>query len=236
MIALLGGWLALFTAFVAGIALLAAAPNTRAVLLMSVGLVVLWVGLGGFLMRRFRDPIRAVVQAMRIDWRIKLILFATLLAMLEEAITTGMTNLAPWFGVPLGAAYITASANYWDVICLHSVVVFIPMFAAWAFLLQRYAFRPSAVLLLFGMTGMVSETIFGGAQAMIQFAMWIFVYGLMLYLPAYCLPVERGAQKPRWWHYILAVFLPILAAIPVALIVSSLHPISIHFPPILPGS
>ena len=34
-----------------------------------------------------------------------------------------MTNCAPLFGVPFGQAYITASANYFDVVLYHSVVM-----------------------------------------------------------------------------------------------------------------
>ena len=45
-----------------------------------------------------------------------------LLAMLEEVVTTSMTNCAPLFGVKIGEAYITASSNYFDVILRHSVV------------------------------------------------------------------------------------------------------------------
>jgi hypothetical protein len=38
----------------------------------------------------------------------------TALALMEEAITSSMTNLAPLFGVKIGEAYITASTNYFD--------------------------------------------------------------------------------------------------------------------------
>jgi uncharacterized membrane protein YhdT len=156
--------------------------------------------------------------------------------MVEEAVTTGMTNLAPVFGVPIGAAYITASANYFDVVCFHSVVVFIPMFIAWAVILRSYDFSPNAVFLLFGLTGLTAEMSFSGAQAVTEFGLWIFVYGLMVYLPAYTLPVDRGAKKPPWWMYPAAVLLPVLFAIPVAVIVGAAHPIRIHFPPIPPNS
>jgi hypothetical protein len=158
------------------------------------------------------------------------------MALIEEAITTTMTNLAPFFGVPIGAAYITASGNYLDVVFLHSVVVFVPMFIGWAVLLQRYEFSPNAVLLLFGITGITAEASFGGTQAFAEFGLWIFVYGLMVYLPAYSLPSNRGAKQPRWYHYVIAIFIPVLFSIPVAIIISLLHPIKIHFPPILPGS
>jgi hypothetical protein len=136
----------------------------------------------------------------------------------------------------VGAAYITASANYLDVVCRHSVVAFVPMFAGWAVMLRYYDFSPNAVFLLFGLTGVLAELMFGGAQALIGFGLWIFVYGLMVYLPAYAVPSDRGARRPRVWHYALAVLLPIGCAIPVALAVRALHPVSIHFPPIPPGS
>jgi hypothetical protein len=236
LIAVLALWLALSTAAVVIIALAAARPNFRAEILMGAGLVLLWVGLGGFLMRLFRDPVRDFVRAIRIDWRIKFVLFATVLALAEEAVTTAMTNLAPLFGVPVGSAYITASENYFDVVCLHSVVVFVPMFLGWAVLLRYYDFSPNAVFLLFGLTGLTAEMSFSGAQAVTEFGLWIFVYGLMVYLPACIIPAERGARKPRWWHYPLAVFFPILFAIPVAAAVGMAHPIRIHFPPIAPNS
>lgn len=229
-------WLGISTTGLLIIALIGAPPNTRAVLLMGTGLVVFWVLIGGIYTLRLRDRIRKRVLAIKLDWRIKFVLFATFLALIEEAITTTMTNLAPVFGVPIGSAYITASANYLDVVCLHSVVVFIPMFIAWTFLLQRYSFSPNSVLLLFGITGITGEAMFGGPQAFAEFGLWIFVYGLMVYLPAYTLPEDRGAKPPRWYHYVLAVFFPVILSTPVAMVISTIHPIPIHFPPILPGT
>ncbi len=236
LIAAVGVWLILSTSAIAAIALFGAPPNTRAVMLMGSGLVLFWVVLGGTAQRLLRDPVRSFGRAIRIDWRIKFVVGATALALLEEVITTTMTNLAPLFGVPYGSAYITASGNYFDVVCLHSVVVFIPMFIGWAFLLQRYEFSPNAVFLLFGLTGLTAEASFGGLQAFAEFALWIFVYGLMIYLPAYTLPAERGAKKPPWWMYPAAVFFPVLFAIPVTVLVGLAHPIKIHFPVIPSGS
>ena len=231
-----GIWLGVTTSLLLVIAFTGAAPNTRAVFLMGSGLILIWVLICGMLMRVFRDPIAGAVRRIGLDWWVKFVLFATLLAMTEELVTTSMTNAAPLFGVPVGAAYITASANYFDVIALHSVVVFIPMFIAWAVLLRIIDFHPNEVFLLFGLTGMLGEAIYGGGQAFAEFAFWIFVYGLMVYLPAYSLPAERSARPPRWWHYPLAVILPILFSIPVAAVVSTLHPYPVHFPPILPNS
>jgi hypothetical protein len=217
-------------------ALVGAPPNTRAILLMGTGLVVLWILIGGIITLLLRDRIRELILRIKLDWHLKFVLFATLLALLEEAITTTMTNLAPVLGVPLGAAYITASSNYLDVVFLHSVIVFIPMFIGWAVLLHRYNFSPNAVLLLFGITGVTAEASFGGAQAFSEFGLWIFVYGLMVYLPAYTLPSNRGTKQALWYHYIMAIFFPVLFSIPVAIIIGLVHPIKIHFPPILPGS
>lgn len=232
-IKILASWLLLSTAFVT-IALWQSAVG-RAVLGMGWGLIILWIFVGGGLMHRFRDSIRYRVSAIRLDWRIKFVWFATLLALVEEAITTTMTNLAPLFGVKPGEAYITASANYLDVVALHSVVVFVPMFVGWAVLLWRYHFSPFSVFVLFGLTGTLAEMSFGPQQAL-QFGMWIFVYGLMVYLPAYCVPADRNARAPRWWHYPMAVVVPFIfiPLVPLPLIKMLLfpnHP-DIHFPPI----
>jgi hypothetical protein len=210
--------------------------NQRAMIEMGWGLIVLWILVGGTLMWRFRDRIRALVLAVPWDWRVKFILFATLLALLEEAITTTMTNLAPLFGVAVGQAYITASANYFDVVALHSVVLFIPLFVAWALFLSRYDFSPFAVFILFGMTGTLAEMSFGGPQHLLEFGLWIFVYGLMVYLPAYSVPSERTKRKPGWWLYPLAVVVPFAfeVLVPTGLVVGLLYPghPKIHFPPI----
>ena len=236
LIAAVGAWLILSTVFIAAIALLGAPPNARAVLLMGSSLVLVWVVLGGSLQLLLRDPARAFLQGVRIDPRIKFVALATILALTEEAVTTTLTNLAPLFGVPYGSAFITASGNYFDVVCLHSVVVFVPMFIGWSLLLQRYDFSPNAVFLLFGLTGLSAEISFSGMQALPEFGLWIFVYGLMVYLPAHAFPSGRGARKPPWWMYPAAVFIPVLFAIPVAFVVGSLHPVRIHFPDIPPNS
>jgi len=39
----------------------------------------------------------------------------------------------------------------------------------------------------------------------------------MIYLPAATVPQERGARTARWWHWLMAVFLPIFFVIPLAL-------------------
>ncbi|HVV71375.1 MAG TPA: hypothetical protein VHI52_07735 [Verrucomicrobiae bacterium] len=210
-------------------------PRARAVMGMGWGLILSWILIGGAMMYRFRERVRSMVVRVPLDWRLRFILFSTLLALLEEVITTTMTNLAPWFGVKVGEAYITASTNYLDVVCLHSVVMFVPMFVAWAVLLWRFDFSPFAVFLLFGLTGTFAETNFGLPNPL-EFGLWIFVYGLMVYLPAYCVPSDRQARVPRWWHYPLATLVPFVFVplVPLPLLAGLLYPHhpKIHFPPI----
>lgn len=206
----------------------------HAVISMGSGLVLLWIILCGSLMYIFRDRVKSLVQSIPLHWQVKFILFGILMAMLEEAITTTMTNLAPLFGVEVGEAYITASANYFDVILHHSVIVFVPWFIAWAWILKRYDFSPFWAFLLFGSNGLLAESLTFGWEHLNEFALWIFVYGLMIYLPAYTVPAEHGAQQPKLWHAALAFILPFLIGIPWAIIVNLIfpnHP-SIHFPPI----
>jgi hypothetical protein len=209
--------------------------RARAVIGMGWGLILLWVFLGGIMMHGFREPIRAAMARVRLDWRLKFILFATALALIEEAITTTMTNLAPLFGVKVGEAYITASAISLDVVALHRVVPFIGLFMGWAVILWRYDFSPFAVFVLFGLSGTLAEMSFGLQHAQ-EFGLWIFVYGLMVYLPAICAPTDRQALTPRWWQYPLAVvvpflFVPLNPLIWISGLLSPHHP-KIHFPPI----
>lgn len=200
---------------------------------MATGLSVLWIGGCGLLSLWGRDAIRRFTCRAPLPPPLTFFLFATLLALVEEAVATLMTNCAPLFGVRVGEAYVTASANYFDVILFHSVVVFLPQFAAWAWLLGRYDFSPFAVFVLFGLTGWLNETLFAGPQ-ILALAQWILIYGLMTYLPAYCYPARPGRTRVRWRHYPLAVVLPILAAMPVVALLLGViapgHP-SIHFPP-----
>jgi hypothetical protein len=209
-------------------------PVARAIIGMGWGLIILWVGAGGSLMYLLRDKVRNVTAQMRLNWRWKFILFSTVLALVEEAITTTMTNLAPLFGVPVGKAYITASTNYIDVVTMHSVVVFLPMFVGWQWLLGRWRFTSSQVFVLFGITGTLAECSFG-IEHLREFGLWIFVYGLMVWLPAYCVPEERAARPPRWWLFPIAVIVPFafILLIPTPLLAKwyDPHHPAIHFQP-----
>lgn len=181
----------------------------KAFIKMALGLILVWVILGGSLMVAFRDPVKKFVRQIPFPWQVTFFLCCTFLALIEEGITVSMTNLAPLFGVEVGQAFITASANYLHTVLFHSVIVFIPMFLAWTILLRYFAFSPAQVFLLFGMTGSLAEMSMAPTNVLAGF--WFFVYGLMVYLPAYSLPGERGARKPPWWAYPLAVTAPLVS-------------------------
>jgi len=214
-------------------------PVKRAVVGMAWGLIVLWIGGCGLAMRRWAERVNLAVSRLPLPWPLKFVLGCIALACTEEGITTLMTNSAPLFGVKVGQAYITASANYLDVILYHSVVIFVPMFIGWALLLRWWRFTPFAVFLLFGITGLLAETLTFGPQNLGNFAFWIFVYGLMVWLPAHWAPEDRPARPPPWWAFPVAALFPLLL-VPLDFVLAPWlwltpkHP-QIHFPPIAGG-
>jgi hypothetical protein len=207
--------------FVAFVLLVGGGPRERAVILMALGLIAIWVVLGGLLQLRFRDRIRERVLAWKLAWRVKFVLFATGLLLLEEVVSTAMTNLAPVLGSARGEAYITASDNYFLTVAFHSASVLFPAYIGWAWVLKRYDFTPNEVFLLYGFLGTTAEA--GINPTALISGFWFFIYGLMIYLPAYSLPRERGAVKPRAKHYALAVFVPYLCQIPAVVVVVTLR-------------
>ena len=195
---------------------------------MGASLAFVWCILGGAIMFLARNRVRGLVQRSPFGPKTTFFLFATALALLEEGVTTTLTNLAPVFGN--GAAFITASRNYLEVVLFHSVVVFLPMFAVWSWLLSRFVFAPAAVFLLFGANGILAELLLGG-PALLMAPFWIYVYGLMIYLPAFSFPVQPSARLPRWFHYPLAVFSCLVASAALAILVIRLSPHLPHFAP-----
>ncbi|MFH1801256.1 MAG: hypothetical protein ABH804_00255 [archaeon] len=186
--------------------------HEKAVVKMGFLLIFIWICFCGSLMYLFRDKIKKFIQKIPLGWKIKFILFAIILLLIEEAIAVSMSNLAPFFGSEIGKAYITASANYFHTIFFHSAIVIIPMFFIWAFFLSRYDFKPTQVFLLFGLSGSIGEATMAPVNFIMGF--WFFIYGLMIYLPAYSLPdaKKRGAEKPKLRHYILSVIAPLIFA------------------------
>ncbi len=227
--------LMLFSGFLYLVAKDAGDSTAYAMVRMAWCLIIVWVVLGGGAMYLFRNRVRAFLRAVSFPWQVTFVLSATALALLEEVVTVTLTNLAPAFGVRVGQAFITASTNYFDVVLFHSVIVFIPMFIAWSLLLTRYDFKPFAVFFLFGAMGIVGEaTIVGPASALAGAVMWIFVYGLMVYLPAYAIPENRGARSVGVIHHLFAVPVAfVLSApllIPIVFVITQVlgHP-SMHF-------
>ena len=191
-------------------------PHARAKVLMGFLLVLVWCLGVGLLSYYQRDRFKRFFGVINIPWQIKFVVSAIVLAMLEEVVTTSLTNAAPLLGSDTGKAMITASTNYAEVVFLNSVwPVFVPWILAWAVLLTRYDFPPNHAFLLFGLLGTIAETTFGLGSLMAGF--WFFVYGLMVYLPAYSLP-RRKTVPLRWWHYPLTLALPFAFMFPWALI------------------
>ena len=197
-----------------------------AILLMAATLALVWNVLGGMVMYLIRNPVRELVGKSPCGRGVRFVGFATVLALLEEALTTTLTNLAPEFGS--SQAFITASRNYLEVVLWHSVIVIVPMFVVWAWLLSRYAFTPSSVFLLFGINGILGEWFIGG-PALLMAPFWIFIYGLMIFLPAYAFPKDPEAHAPRWYHYPGAIAGCLLASAAVALVVNVASPWLPHF-------
>ena len=79
-------------------------PVHRAVLGMGWGLLLLWVAGCGLGMLYWRERLNQWAARAPIPWGLKFVLGCTLLALLEEAITTALTNSAPWFRVAVGEA------------------------------------------------------------------------------------------------------------------------------------
>ena len=100
---------------------------------------------------------------------------------------------------------------------------------------KAHDFSPFAVFLLFGITGILCEATINPAGAFFGIAQWIFIYGLMVYLPAYCLPQGRGARPVEWYHYVFFVPAVFLIALPLLIPIIYLighilkHPSGAHF-------
>lgn len=186
--------------------------DARAKVLMGFLLVLIWcLGFGLFSYYK-RDQFKQIFTAIKMPWQIKFIFFAIALAMLEEVVTVSLSNAAPLLGSETGKAMITASTDYAEVVFLNSVwPIFVPWILAWTVLLSRYNFPPNHVFLLFSLLGSIAETHFGFGALIAGF--WFFVYGLMVYLPAYSLP-PRKTVPLRWWHYSYTLLLTFLFMLP----------------------
>ncbi len=198
-----------------------------AIMLMAAALALVWNVIGGVIMFLVRNPARELAAKSRLGRSATFVIFATLLALLEEGVTTTLTNLAPVFGN--AQAFITASRNYLEVVVWHSVIVIAPMFFVWSGLLAKFRFRPACVFLLFGINGVLAELVTGGGLALLMAPFWIFIYGLMIFLPAYSFSTRAETPEPSWYHYPMAIGACLLASAAVAVLVNLLTPHLPHF-------
>jgi hypothetical protein len=70
----------------------------RAIFLMADGLILAWIIVGGSLTPMLCRCLVPRLAAIPLDWRVRFVLLCTAMALLEEVITTTMTNLAPLLG------------------------------------------------------------------------------------------------------------------------------------------
>ena len=114
----IGIYSAILVGFLNVVILSSGKAKDRAIFLMADGMIVLWIILGGSLTPILRKHLVPRLAAIPIGWRTRFVLFCTAMALIEEVITTTMTNLAPIFGSTPEKAHITASTNYFHVVLL----------------------------------------------------------------------------------------------------------------------
>lgn len=185
--------------------------NGLAIIKMWIWLSIIWIIIWGSLQYIFRNILKNIINMTSEKWKMKFFTMTIVLVAIEELIAVVMTNNAEEFWWEIWESFITASTNFFEVIFLHSIIVFIPMFYAWIVLLNKYDFSALQVLFFFGISGIIWE-IFMNPIALISW-FWIFIYWLMIALPAYCLP-KRKVKKPWIFAYIQALILPTLFSIP----------------------
>jgi hypothetical protein len=84
----------------------------------------------------------------------------------------------------------------------------------------RYDFKPLEVMLLFGLTGLVAEATLDSVinfEDLAGAGMWVYVYGLMVYLPALTIPNDREVRPIRWHYVPLAIFVPLVFVLPLVM-------------------
>ncbi len=203
----------------------------RAVILMGLTLFVVWVVIGGILQLFLRKKFLPALEKPRRYPLLFFSIFAITLALIEEVITTSITNSARLYGLEIGQAYITASTNFFDVIVFHSVIVFIPMLFVLGIIGRRYTLSPLHIAALWGTCGIIAEFTLAGSQTLLNAPMWFMVYGLMVYLPAHTF-VKLERKKAPVALFPIFVALILASAITTAWIPLTLDHPSIHFSPI----
>lgn len=164
-------------------------PVQRAILLMGWGVVLFWIVIGGGLMYQYRDALAGAL--MKLKWPNYLLFFCLSVALffLEEVVTTSMTNLAPVFGAPLGSAAITFTSNYFTAVFYHSLPIVGVLIIIFTWIFFRFRLSATQMFFFFGIAGYLIETT-NNPNNFLNVPFWIFVYGLMVWLPAYATAVR----------------------------------------------
>lgn len=210
--------------------------NGRAIWRMSVGLYLIWGVIGFLTLRHFREQIANRWEKLPVRAGFGAFLLAVTLFLTEEVVTTLMTNLAPVLGGEFGKAYITGSANYFEVILWHSGIAIIPVLAVWCAWISVFRVHPNVAYLAFGSMGVLAEVLYGGPGHVIAFAFWTTVYGPILYLPAYVLYRRESRKLFKIWHVPILWVLSMLSVIPSMLVVHHFRPADAGFPQALQES
>jgi len=145
-------------------------------------LIIFWIFLGGSLIYLFRNLFWRYYLKITWPFWIKFTVFATIFFLIEEFIAVSINNY--FYPITKGAVMLTASTNYWEVVSQHSVVVFVPIFIIFSLFIKFFKLSPQKSFLCFGIIGTLAEVSIGGLTSLLQFAMWILVYGLIVYLPS----------------------------------------------------
>ncbi len=185
---------------------------SRATILMSLGLFLIWVCMGGLAQLVY---LKRNYTSLTLSRKCPVLLFtcfATILSLAEEATATFMTNLVIQFGGTVGQSFITASNNFFHVIFFHSVVIFIPMFFTLGVILKKYDIPPFKAALLFGCVGTIGEFTLSGSAIFINTPFWVLIYGLMVYLPAHFF-VRAERKKVRFLFYFIFIISITLSAV-----------------------
>ena len=214
VIYVLSVWSILFMTFVSIYTYSEGDNNSIAIIKMSLLLIFVWVIILGIIQYVLRDMVKYLVN-MSNDWKLKFFSLVLFMMLIKETIAVIITNQVSLFGGEYSKAFITVHSNYF-IVMLFSVIVFIPMIIAWIYLLSKYDFKHYEAFLLFGLTGVIVEILINPFAA--TAGLWIFIYGLFIWLATYCLP-ERNLPRPGYNTYIIAVFLPVIASIPFAFII-----------------
>ena len=219
---LFGVWAVIIALFFLLATLTSPDPVTRAIAGMALGLFLFWIVLGGALIvlrkRACPAPVR---RALASPCRVR-----HSPALLEEAVTTTATSTAPLW-VSRSADLHHRLGNYLSrALSRHRLCADVHRLGGWATLRLL-----AAIFILYGCTGRLPRRNLRRAKP-VGLGFWVYVYGLMIYLPVCAVPPDRGARKPGVWACLLALILPILAAIPVALIILTLNPPQHAFAPI----